>query len=85
MKPVILTRHARARMAQYQLTEAVVVATVRRPLWTCPDVRPGVERRFSQPPTLGGRFLRVACVVESDHIRVLSAFPDRDASPPDGA
>jgi hypothetical protein len=26
----------------------------------------------------------VACVEESDHIRVLSAHPDRDARPPDG-
>jgi hypothetical protein len=33
---------------------------------------------------LAGRVLRVACVEESDHIRVLSAHPDRDARPPDG-
>ena len=72
-------------MAQYELTEAVVVGTVHRPLWIGPDIRPGVERRFGRPAKLGGRFLRVACVVENEHIRVLSAFPDRDASPPDGA
>ncbi|WP_298744753.1 DUF4258 domain-containing protein [uncultured Brevundimonas sp.] len=85
MKTIILTRHARARMAQYGLPEAAVVAAVRHPLWTEPDPRPGVERRFGRPPELDGRVLRVACVEENDHIRVLSAFPDRDARPPDGA
>ena len=85
MKPVILTHHARARMVQYGLTEAMVIAAVRHPLWTEPDPRPGIERRFGHRSELPGRRLRVACIEESDHIRVLSAFPDRDARPPDGA
>ena len=84
MKPIILRRHALARMARYGLPETVVVGVVRHPLWTEPDPRPGIERRFGQPPELAGRYLRVACVEESDHIRVLSAHPDRDARPPDG-
>jgi len=84
MKPIILTHHALARMARYGLTEASVVAVVRKPLWTEPDPRPGIERRFGRPTELAGRVLRVACVEESDHIRVLSAHPDRDARPPDG-
>lgn len=84
MKPIILRRHALARMALYGLSEPAVVAVVRRPLWTEPDPRPGIDRRFGQPPELAGRYLRVACVEENDHIRVLSAFPDRDARPPDG-
>ena len=85
MKPIILTRHALARMARYGLLEATILAAVRDPLWTEPDPRPGIQRRFSRPAGLDGRYLRVACVEESDHIRILSAFPDRDARPPDGA
>lgn len=85
MKPITLTRHALTRMARYALSEPAVLDVVRNPLWTEPDPRPGIERRFGQPPELAGRYLRVACVEESDHIRVLSAFPDRDARPPDGA
>jgi len=84
MKPIILRQHALARMARYGLSEPAVVGVVRQPLWTEPDPRPGIERRFGQPPELAGRYLRMACVEESDHIRVLSAHPDRDARPPDG-
>ena len=84
MKPIILRQHALARMARYGLSEQSVHAVVRKPLWTEPDPRPDIERRFGKPPELAGRYLRVACVEESDHIRVLSAFPDRDARPPDG-
>lgn len=84
MKPIILRQHALARMARYGLSERAVLDVVRHPIWTEPDPRPGIERRFGQPPELAGRYLRVACVEESDHIRVLSAHPDRDASPPDG-
>lgn len=84
MKPIILRQHALARMAQFGISEAVVIAIVRDPAWTEPDPRPGIDRRFGRPPELAGRYLRVACVEESDHIRVLSAFPDRDARPPDG-
>ncbi len=84
MKPIILRHHALARMARYGLSEPAVVGVVRHPLWTEPDPRPGIERRFGKPPELAGRYLRVACVEESDHIRVLSAHPDRDARPPDG-
>lgn len=84
MKPIILRQHALARMAVYGLSEPAVLDIVRHPLWTEPDPRPDIERRFGQPPELAGRYLRVACVEERDHIRVLSAHPDRDARPPDG-
>jgi len=52
MKPIILTHHALARMARYGLTEASVVAVVRKPLWTEPDPRPGIEQRFGRPTEL---------------------------------
>ena len=84
MKTILLTQHGRSRMAQYGLSDATVVAVVRHPLWIEPDPRPGIERRFGRSEELDGRILRVACVEESDHIRVLSAHPDRDARPPDG-
>lgn len=84
MKPILILRHARARMAQYAISEASVLAVVRDPAWTAPDPRPGVQRRYGRPPELGGRVMRVACVEEEDHIRVLSAHPDRSAKEPDG-
>lgn len=83
MKPIELRMHARERMAEYGVSVASVYAAVRSPEWTGLDPRPGIERRYIHAPELGGRVLRVACVEESDHIRVLSAHPDRNARPPD--
>jgi hypothetical protein len=82
-KPVRFTRHAWLRMAQYALPERTVEAIVRTPEWSAPDAAPGVERRFGRSTELGGRTLRVVCVQEEDHIRVLSVFSDRDARRPD--
>lgn len=83
MKPLDIRQHARDRMAEYGVAETTVVRAVRTPEWTAPDPhRPGIERRFVHAPEIGGRVLRVACVEEADHIRVLSAHPDRDARPP---
>jgi len=86
MKPLRFTRHAATdRMPLYGLTQDVVEAIVRRPEWTEPDPDdPTVERRFGRPPGFA-RHVRVACVEEEDHIRVLSAFPDRNARPPDAS
>jgi hypothetical protein len=72
-------------MDRYGLGEAVVERASWSPDWTAPDPQPGVERRFRATPELGGRVLRVACVEEEDHIRIISVFPDRDARPPDAA
>jgi uncharacterized DUF497 family protein len=86
MKTILFRNHARERMSQNGVTEASVLRAVRDPEWTAPDpYRPGVERRFIRAPELGGRVLRVACIEESDHIRVLSAHPDRNARPPDAS
>lgn len=84
MKTVRFTRHALVdRMPLYGLTREIVEAIVRDPEWTEPDPDdPGVERRFGRPAG-STRHLRVACVEEKDHIRVVSVFPDRNASPPD--
>lgn len=85
MKPIVIRQHARDRMAEHGISEAAVLAAVRTPEWVGPDPRAGIHRRYSRPAELGGRVLRVACVEEEGHIRVLSAHPDRNARPPDGA
>jgi hypothetical protein len=81
-KPIRFTHHALARMERYGIPSAVVERAVRAPEWREPDPIPGVERRFLTAPELARRVVRVACVEEQDHIRILSVFPDRDARPP---
>lgn len=83
MKPLVLTAHALVRIRLYGLDMSDVERAARSPDWVEPDPCPGVERRFLAHPSTGRRPLRVAVVEEADHIRVLSAFPDRDARPPD--
>ena len=84
MKPVRLTRHALIdRIQFYGLEIAWVERIARDPEWTEPDPQQGVERRFGHVAEFGGRVLRVACVEEEDHIRVLSVHPDRNARRPD--
>jgi hypothetical protein len=84
MKPVRLTRHAQVdRVDFYGLDIAWVERIAREPEWTEPDPQPGVERRFGSVAEWGGRVLRVACIEEDDHIRVLTVHPDRDARRPD--
>ena len=79
MKPLVLTHHAlNERIRLYGLDMTDVERAVRAPEWTEPDHKPGVERRFGLTAD-GTRIRRVACVEEKDHIRVLSAFPDRNA------
>jgi hypothetical protein len=81
MKPIILTYHAAVeRMGELKLEREWVEQAIRTPDWTEPDPRPGIERRFRATPEYGGRVLRVACVEEKDHIRVVSVFPDRNAT-----
>ena len=72
-------------MPRYDLTREIVEDIARHPEWTQPDPdNPDVERRFGRPSGWT-RYVRVACVEEEDHIRVLSAFPDRNARPPDAS
>ncbi len=81
MKPIILTFHAaNDRIAKLQLKLEWVEAVIRVPDWIEPDPQSGVERRFKVTPEFEGRVLRVACVEEKDHIRILSVFPDRNAT-----
>ena len=87
MKPLVLTYHALIeRIRRYGLDMTDVERAVRSPDWIEADLNnPRVERRFLAHPSRGRRALRVAVIEETDHIRVLSAFPDRNASPPDDA
>ena len=83
MKPVILTRHALDKISFYSLAPAWMDRGAREPDWIAPDPEPPKERRFRAIPEHGGRLLRVVCVEEADHIRVVTVFPDRDARRPD--
>lgn len=83
MKRIEFRRHALDRMAEYDIAPATVERAVRQPLWTEPDpYRPGIRRHFTTAPERGGEIVRVALVEEADHIRVMSAHPDRGAKPP---
>ena len=84
MKPIRLTRHALFdRIQLYGLDIEWVEQIARSPEWTKADAQPGVEQRFGRVAELGGRVLRVVCVEEADHIRILTVHPDRNARPPD--
>jgi hypothetical protein len=86
MKPLRFTNHALFdRMPLYGFTRDMVEAIVHQPDWIAPDPDDdAVERRFGRPPGFI-RYVRVACVEEEDHIRILSVFPDRNARPPDAS
>lgn len=86
MKPIVFRKHALDRMDQNHIPGSLVEAITRSPVWAGPDPdRPGIERRYGRIPGWPGKWLRVACVEEKDHIRILSVFPDRNARPPDAS
>jgi hypothetical protein len=79
-KRVILTRHARLRIAERQLNPKWVEDAARDPDWTEPEPKDtSIERRFRRIDAFGGRFLRVACVETESTIRVISVLFDRNA------
>ena len=83
MKPMRYTLEATLRQAGRNLDPAWIEAAVRSPDWTTPDPEPPKERRYRAIPELGGKVLRVVCVEEDDHVRIVTVFPDRDARRPD--
>jgi hypothetical protein len=79
LKRVVLTDHARQKIASRELRVEWVERVARNPLWTEPDpFNPDVERRFGEIEEFG-RTLRVAVVETPTAIRVISAFFDRGA------
>ncbi|MCP9627648.1 DUF4258 domain-containing protein [Rhodopseudomonas palustris] len=82
-KPLSFTKHAQDAVVERKLEFDWIERTVREPQWCQPDPkRPGVERRFRAIPEFGGRILRAACLENSDEIRILTVFFDRDARGP---
>ena len=79
-KPLVLTHHARIRMAERKLPMSWVEQTARYPEWIEPDSSGStVQRRFRAIPEFGGRILRVACVETDFDIRIITVTFDRDA------
>jgi hypothetical protein len=79
-KRVILTRHARLRIAERELKPKWVEDAARAPDWTEPEPKDAsIERRFRRIDAFGGRILRVACVETEAAIRVISVLFDRNA------
>ncbi|MET0220805.1 MAG: DUF4258 domain-containing protein [Tardiphaga sp.] len=79
-KTIILTAHARLRMAERKLPLAWIERTARHPDWVEPEpLAPSVERRFRAIVEFGGRILRVACVETDSEIRIITVTFDRNA------
>ncbi|QUS38192.1 DUF4258 domain-containing protein [Tardiphaga alba] len=79
-KPLVLTYHARVRMAERKLPLSWVEQTAHHPDWIEPEPsEPSVERRFRAISDFGGRVLRVACVETDSHIRIITITFDRNA------
>jgi hypothetical protein len=82
-KPLTFTKHARDAILERKLELGWIEKTVGEPEWSHPDPgRPGVERRFRSIPEFGGRILRVACLENTNEVRILTVFFDRDARGP---
>ncbi|WP_151984448.1 DUF4258 domain-containing protein [Rhizobium sp. EC-SD404] len=79
-KPIVYTHHAEHAMAERDIAQAWVEATVKAPDWVLPDETTiGAERRYRSIADRGNRILRVACLESDDHIRIITAFFDRKA------
>jgi hypothetical protein len=80
MKPthISFTRHAEDMLAERNIERAWVELTVASPESVQADPKgPGVYRAYRRIPEHGGRFLRVVYTLAGEHIRIVTAFFDR--------
>lgn len=67
-------------MAQYDITEAWVEATIAQPEHKEPDPDdPKVTQAWRRIPELGGRAIRVVFYPQGEDFVVVTTFPDRGA------
>jgi hypothetical protein len=80
-----LTAHARRRLAERKISEEWVERTVAAPDWRSPEPSdPRLTRAYKRVPEAAGRVLRVVYLLLSENeFLIITAFPDRDAQPPD--
>jgi Domain of unknown function (DUF4258) len=82
-KPIQLTGHAAAAIAERKLRLSWIEDAVHNPEWTEPDPQwAGVERGFRAIPEFGNRTLRAACLETPTETRIITAFFDRKAKRP---
>lgn len=82
-KPIHITEHAAAAIAERKLLLRWIEEAVQKPEWTEPDLQwPDVERRFRAVPEYGNRILRAACLETPTETRIITAFFDRKAKRP---
>ena len=82
-KPVILTRHAKAVQLHRDIETSWIERTLAEPEWTVPDPNDSaLQRAFRSIAERDNRVLRVVFSDEADHVRVISAFFDRNAARP---
>ena len=79
-KPIRLTSHARAKLAERRIQRDWVDRIARQPDWTEPEPRDDtVERRFGVETEFGDRVLRLVCLETDEEIRKITATFDRSA------
>jgi hypothetical protein len=77
---LILTRHARARMARDGINEIWVERTILYPEHAAPNPDdPMITRAWRRIPELGGRIVRVVFYAAGPDFVVVTAFLDRGA------
>ena len=82
-KPIQLTAHAAAAIAERKLLLRWIEEAARNPEWIEADPKwTHVERRFRAIPEYGNRILRAACLETLTETRIVTAFFDRKARRP---
>ncbi|MCR9124030.1 MAG: DUF4258 domain-containing protein [Phyllobacteriaceae bacterium] len=82
-KPLVYTTHATDAVRERLIRTDWIEACVFEPDWTTPDPNPdGRVRRFKLIDEYGSRILRVVCIEQPDHIRIITVFFDRTATAP---
>jgi hypothetical protein len=77
---LILTRHARDRMARDGIKEPWIEAIIQQPEYSMPDPdNPAVTLAWRRIPELGGRAVRVVFYVAGSDFVVVTTFLDRGA------
>jgi hypothetical protein len=77
---LILTTHARDRMARDGITEAQIDAIIRQPAHCAQDpANPDLMQAWRRIPELGGRAVRVVYYMAGADFVVVTAFLDRGA------